>query len=221
MNATLKNLLPHLLAYFIIFLVSLFMFKSAWIDGKVLYQNDNIQAGGMAAELKEVKAETGTYPIWTNSSFAGMPAYQIMFVSKNLIKFPFNAFIMGKSMKPPHKTALLMMFGFYLMMVILGVDMWVALVGAVGFGLSAYYMDLLEAGHSTKYVSIAYLAPMTAGVLLAFRKKYLLGGALLAFFLALSLIAFLNCLNPFTAEDSDKTSSKHSNFNGSPCSTLS
>jgi hypothetical protein len=65
----------------------------------------------------------------------------------------------------------------------------IALLGAAGFGLSAYYMDLLEAGHSTKYIAIAYMAPMLAGVILAFRKKYLIGGALFAFFLSLQLYA--------------------------------
>lgn len=189
MNQTLKNLLPHVLAYIFLFVVTLFMFKPAAIDGKVLQQGDNLQAGGMQAELKQYKQETGVYPIWTNAAFGGMPSYQILFVSKNLVKYPFNAMIWGKSMKPPHKAALLMMFGFYLLMVIIGIDLRIAVLGAVGFGLSAYYMDLLEAGHSTKYISIAYMAPMLAGVILAFRKKYLLGGALFAFFLSLQLYA--------------------------------
>ncbi|RMG86361.1 MAG: hypothetical protein D6714_04340, partial [Bacteroidetes bacterium] len=189
MNPTLKNLWPHLVAYLVLFLVAVIAFKPAAIDGKVLQQGDNLQAGGMQAEMKKVKAETGTYPLWTNAAFSGMPTYQILFVSKNLIRVPFNLLIWGKSMKPPHKAALLMMFGFYLLLVIMGVDLRLAVIGAAGFGLSAYYMDLLEAGHSTKYIAIAYVAPILAGAWLAFRKKYLLGGALFAFFLSLQLYA--------------------------------
>jgi hypothetical protein len=74
-------------------------------------------------------------------------------------------------------------------MVVLGADWRVALVGAAGFGLAANHMGLVEAGHSTKVVAAAYSAPILAGIVLTFRKQYLLGFGSTALFMALQLYA--------------------------------
>ena len=189
MTSTLKKLLPHLGAYLLFVIIACFVFKPLVFDGKVLRQGDNIRAGGMSAEMAKVSEETGKLPLWTNSMFAGMPSYQINYSTQNPFQHVYRAFILGKSVKPPHKALLLMMFGFYLLLISLKIDLRIAILGAIGFGFSAYYMDLVEAGHSTKIVAIAYLAPMLAGALLTFRKKYLLGGSIFAFFLALEVYA--------------------------------
>ncbi len=189
MIATLKKLLPHLGAYLFFAIVACFLFKPYVFDGKVLQQSDNIQAGGMYAEMTKVYEETGEYPLWTNSMFGGMPTYQIKYITNSPIKTVFNTIFLGKSVKPPHKTVLLIMFGFYILMITMKVDLRIAIVGSLGLGLSAYYMDLFLAGHSTKLVALAYMAPMLSGVLLAYRKKYLLGGALFAFFMGLQVYA--------------------------------
>ncbi|MEM8906227.1 MAG: hypothetical protein AAGD05_00145, partial [Bacteroidota bacterium] len=75
----------------------------------------------------------------------------------------------------------------YLFLIVLGVDWRIGLIGAIGFGLSTYYIDLAEAGHSTKMVALAYVPGVYAGAILAFRGRYLLGGGLFAFFLSLNL----------------------------------
>jgi hypothetical protein len=154
-----------------------------------LQQSDNIQAYGMQAELRKFKDKTGEYPLWTNSMFAGMPAYQILYAHKGLIQWVGKAALLGNGMAPPHTAILLMMAGFYLLLVVLGLDWRVGIVGAVGFGLAANHMGLVEAGHSTKVVAAAYSAPILAGLILTFRGKYWLGGALTALFVGLQLYA--------------------------------
>ena len=82
-----------------------------------------------------------------------------------------------------------MMAGFYFLLIVMRVDWRLALVGAVGFGMAANHMGLVAAGHSTKVIASAYMAPMLAGILLTFRGKYLLGGGLTALFMACQLYA--------------------------------
>lgn len=189
MNSTLKKLIPHIIAYFILLIISFIYFKPYVFDGKVLHQSDNMQALGMQAEMRKVSKETGEMPLWTNSMFSGMPSYQILFSSDNLIKHPFKAFLLGNHMSPPHTAMLLMFFGIYLLLVTLGVDWRIGIIGAVGFGFGCNFLDLFLAGHSTKIIALSYLAPITAGVLMAYRGKYLLGGAITAFFLSMQLYA--------------------------------
>ena len=189
MNPTVKKLLPHLIAYLILMAVSFIYFSPAVFEGKVLQQSDNIQALGMQAEMRKVEAQTGEYPLWTNSMFAGMPAYQILYQTGNVLQYVFKAFLLGNTMSPPHTGILLMMAGVYFLLIVLRVDWRIAVAGAVGFGLSTHFMDLVLAGHSTKVIALAYMAPTIAGILLTFRGKYLLGGTLTALFMSLQMYA--------------------------------
>ncbi|MFT4762117.1 MAG: hypothetical protein ACI9XO_001418 [Paraglaciecola sp.] len=189
MNPTIKKIVPHLAAFFILMAVSFIWFKPYVFDGKVLQQSDNVQALGMQAEMRKVSKETGKLPLWTNSQFAGMPAYQILYSTKNQLKHVFKAALLGNYMSPPHTAILLLMIGFYFLMIVLGVDWRIGILGAIPFGLSVYYMDLVVAGHSTKLIAIGYLAPILAAMLLVFRKKYLAGGGLFALFFGLQMYA--------------------------------
>ncbi|MEZ4959900.1 MAG: hypothetical protein R2830_08780 [Saprospiraceae bacterium] len=189
MNPTLKKFLPHLIAYVIMLAIAFVRFAPIVFEGKALQQSDNIQAYGMQVELRKFHDKTGEYPLWTNSMFAGMPAYQIMYAHKGLLQWVGKAALLGNGMAPPHTGILLMMACFYLLLIVLGVDWRVGIVGAVGFGLAANHMGLVEAGHSTKVVAAAYSAPILAGLILTFRGKYWLGGALTALFVGLQLYA--------------------------------
>lgn len=189
MNPTIKKIVLHIAAFFILMAVSFIWFKPYVFDGKVLQQSDNIQALGMQAEMRKVLKDTGKMPLWTNSQFAGMPAYQILYNTKNQLKHVFKAALLGNYMSPPHTAILLVMLGFYFLMILLGIDWRIGILGAVPFGLSVYYMDLVVAGHSTKLIAIGYLAPIVGAMLLVFRKKYLVGGGLFALFFGLQMYA--------------------------------
>ena len=81
------------------------------------------------------------------------------------------------------------MLGFYILLLAFGVDCWLALVGAVAFGFSSYFFIILQAGHNSKMDALSYIAPMIAGIWLAYRGKYLLGAALAGLFLGLEINA--------------------------------
>lgn len=190
MIANLKKYLVHILAYLILLTVSFVYFSPAAFEGKVLQQSDNIMARGMQAELREYQdPDTGAYPLWTNSMFSGMPGYQILYNTKSPLKYCFTAFLLGNPMWPPHTGVLLLMAGFYFLMVVLKVDWRIALITSIAFGFGSNFMDQVLTGHSTKIVAMGYMGPVLASVILCFRGRYLLGGALTAYFMALQLLA--------------------------------
>src|SRR5690606_28035550 len=125
-------------------------------------------------------------PLWTNSMFSGMPTYQV------LIDLPSNigTYIMRgfKAVFPhPIDVAILYLLGAYLLLVSMRLNPWVAAVGAIAFAFSSYNFIYLEAGHSSKAYAIAFLAPILAGIIQTFRGKYLIGGLLIALFVALEI----------------------------------
>ncbi len=189
-QSTLKRLLPHLFAYFLMMAASFIFFSPYVFEGKVLTQGDNVRARGMQAEITKHRAETGEIPLWTNSMFGGMPAYQIQMDSKkNLIRIPYTFLFLKQSLTKPHVVVLVAMLCCYILLITLGVDWRLSIIGAVGFGLSNYQIDLAEAGHSTKMAAVALLPGVFAGALLAYRGKYLLGGAMFGLFLGMEILA--------------------------------
>lgn len=189
MNPTFKKIFPHLIALFVFFIVTIIYFKPYVFDGEVLGQQDLELANGMQGEIRKYKAETGDIPLWTNAMFSGMPAYQILYHTANPLKHLFKGFLLGHAMSPPWPPIFLMMAGFYLLMIVLKVDWRIALFGGLSFGLATNHIILVEAGHMTKLVASAYMAPILAGVILALRKRYILGGALIALFVAMQVTA--------------------------------
>jgi hypothetical protein len=183
----LQKAIPHLIALGIFFaLCAAFFFPQ--LEGKMPQQGDIIQYRGMSQEVREYKEQTGETSLWTNAMFGGMPTYQINTVSEgNTLKVLDNIGTLG--MKPPIGRFFLAMAGFYLLMVVLGANPWLAVIGAIAFGLTTNNLILFEAGHETKVKSISYLPIVTVGLLMAFRKRYLLGGILFATGLGLNIMA--------------------------------
>jgi len=189
-QSTLKRLLPHLLAYFLMMAISFIFFSPYVFEGKVLTQGDNVRARGMQGEITKVEDETGERPLWTNSMFGGMPSYQIqMSPGNNLTRIPYGLLFLKQSVTKPHTVVLVAMICCYLLLITLGVDWRLSIIGAVAFGLSNYQIDLAEAGHSTKMAAVALLPGVFAGALLTYRGKYLLGGALFGLFMAMEILA--------------------------------
>ncbi len=189
MNSGWKKFLPHIIAYAILLTLAFIRFAPITFEGKTLLQSDNLQAVGMQGESRKIHDKTGEYPLWTNAAFAGMPVYQILYPTSNLMQYVNKGFLLGNNMAPPHTGILLMMAGMYLLLIVLGLDWRIGIIGAVGFGFAANHFALAEAGHSTKIIAMAYMAPILAGLVLSFRGKYWLGGGLTALFTALELFA--------------------------------
>ena len=190
MNTIIKKIIPHAIAVAIFAVIAIITFKPTLENPpKELFQSDNIQAEGNSAEIKKYDKETGDWPLWTNGVFAGMPSYQINYKAKNLLFHVYKALLLGNGSKPPITSLLLLMSGMYLLLILIGLDWRMSICLAAGFGFTSNYMDLYQAGHSTKLIAIAYMAPALAGILLTYRGKLLLGGSMTALFMGLQLFA--------------------------------
>lgn len=186
MNFNFKKLIPHAIAVLGFIIVTLIYF-SPLLEGKKLKQADVSNFKGMSKEIFDYReAHPGEEPLWTNSMFGGMPAYQIsVLYPSNLIKNLTKVFSVGI----PHPASILFLcfIGFYFLLITLEVDFLLAAIGALAFGLSSYFLIIIEAGHNPKGYAIAYMAPVIAGILLTYRGKLLLGAAITAFMLSLEL----------------------------------
>ncbi|MBN3034346.1 MAG: YfhO family protein [Bacteroidales bacterium] len=188
MNTTLiRSGLPHAVAL-VIFILITFIYLNPLFEGKRLRQDDIMRHKGMSREIVEFRDRTGGEPLWTNSMFSGMPAYQISVKYKgNLIRFLDDVIRLGL----PHPAGLvfLYMLGFYFLMLTLRMNPWLSMVGAVAFGFSSYFFIILEAGHNSKAHSIGYMAPVLAGIIMTYRGRYLAGALITGLALALQVYA--------------------------------
>ncbi len=182
-----KQLWPHLLALALFFLTVIVLFLPHF-QGETLQQGDIVQYRGASREISEFYQETGERTNWTNAMFGGMPTYQISAVSAgNQLKYAnrlFRGFMGG-----PAGFVFCGMLTFYLMMVLLGVNHWLAIAGAITTAIATNNIVLYQAGHVSKLGVIMYLPLVAAGVLLAFRNRYLLGGAVFALGMGLAILA--------------------------------
>ncbi|MCC6690629.1 MAG: hypothetical protein IT235_03775, partial [Bacteroidia bacterium] len=183
----LKKLLPHVIAIVVFAMLAGIYFKPVF-DDKQLKQGDITNFTGMSKEIADFRKQYNEEPLWTNSMFSGMPAFQISVLHpSNLIQYVDKIFKLG--LPHPINLVFLYMLGFYILLLVLGIDSWLGLLGAIAFAFSSYFFIIIEAGHNSKAHAIAYMAPVVAGFILTFRGKYFLGGAIAALFLALDLYA--------------------------------
>ncbi len=182
----LKKNMPHIIVVGLFILISMVYFNPL-LSGKKLYQGDITNFKGMSQEIADFRKEHNEEPYWTNSMFGGMPAYQIsVLYNHDWIKTIDSAI---RFLPRPADYLFLYFVSFYFMMILLGNDWRVSLIGALAFGLSTYFLIILDAGHNAKAHAIGYFPMITAGIILAFRKKYLLGGIITALFMSLEINA--------------------------------
>lgn len=183
----LKTLAPHLLAV-ITFIVITFLYFPPLMEGKVIRQGDIMQYIGMSKEISDFREKTGEEALWTNSMFGGMPAYQISVVYHQNVAKKINN-IISLQLPVPAVYLFLALVGFYILMLVMGANIWIAVAGAIAFGFSSYFFIIEAAGHNSKAHAMTFIAPIIAGVILAYRGRFLLGAAIFALFLALQLNA--------------------------------
>ena len=182
-----KGAVPHLFAL-AAFLLITFVYFQPLFEGKKIYQGDIINYKGMSQELIEYRSETGKEALWTNRMFGGMPAYQISHhTPSNLTRYADK--IVSFNFPREASFVLIAFIGFYILLLSMGLAPTMAIAGALGFGLTSYLFIIIEAGHNTKAHAMAYMAPVLAGIIMAYRGKLLRGSAITALFLALQLRA--------------------------------
>jgi len=186
-KSIIKFLIPHLSAV-IIFLIIGFVFFQPVLEGKQLKKSDTLQALGYKKEIMDFRKSTGEDPLWTNSMFAGMPAYQITVEYKSKFMQFFKE-CMELNTPSPVRYLMIYLIGFYILLISLQVNPWLSIGGAIAYAFSTYFIIIIGAGHLWKVNALAFIPPALAGILLTFRGKYILGGLLTSFFLILELYA--------------------------------
>ncbi|WP_311949648.1 hypothetical protein [Mucilaginibacter terrae] len=173
-------------AIFGVFLAMCFVYFTPAFQGKALNQGDVMRAQATQKEIMDVKEKTGKAPLWTNSMFSGMPSYQVWApYPSNVTTYVVDTL---KTIFPnPVDTVLLLLMGTYFLLSVLRLNPWLAAAGAVAFTFSTYNFILIDAGHANQVYAIAFFAPLIASIIMAFRGRYLLGGTLTAFFLAMEI----------------------------------
>lgn len=188
MNSKLKALLPHIIAIAVFIGLSSIYF-SPLFDGNALRQSDVKQFQGMAKEIVDYRLmNDNKEPLWSNSMFGGMPAYQVS-VSHDSNVLIYVDRIIKLGLPTPVGILFVAMLGFYIFALCLKINPWLGILGAIGFGFSTINILYLAGGHITKVNAIIYMAPALGGMLLAFRGKWLLGSAIFGLFLGLNITA--------------------------------
>jgi len=186
LNNIIKKTTPHIIAVLIFLVITIIYFYPV-LEGKVLHTNDATVALNSSKEIIDFRARYGEEPLWTNSMFSGMPAYLISALySGNIIK---QAHVLLTLAGLPISSIFLSMVGFYLLLLFFKVDWRLAIAGAIAYGFSTYFFFILEAGHNTKAIALAYMAPMIGGVYYAYRYHAIKGALITTFFLGLEILA--------------------------------
>jgi len=158
------------------------------MQGKRVKQHDMEMHKGMAQELTQYRESTGETALWTNSAFSGMPAWNITAPQKtNLFQYVHKVLSIG--LPSPLGSVFISMLGFFILLLVLDVGVWVSALGAIAYGFTSYLFIIIGAGHNAKAVAMAYMAPVIAGVLLTYKGKYLWGLVLTAIAASLELYA--------------------------------
>ncbi len=158
------------------------------MQGKRVKQHDMEMHKGMAQEIVEFKEATGEQTLWTNSAFSGMPTWNISAPQKTNL-FQYVQKLLSIGLPSPLGSLFISMLGFFILLLVLDVGLWVSAIGAIAYGFTSYFFIIIGAGHNAKAFAMAYMAPVIAGVLLAYKGKYLWGAVLTAIAVALELHA--------------------------------
>jgi len=182
-----RNLLPYAVA-FLVFSIIIAVYFYPVLQGKKLAASDMVHFKGMSKEIVDHREKTGEEALWTNNMFSGMPAYLISVrYDNNLMNNVHSILRLGLHL--PIGMIIIYFLGFYFLLLVLRVNRWLSIAGAIAFAFSSYFFIIFEAGHTSKAYAIGFMAPVLAGVILAYRGKYLAGGIITAFFLALEIVS--------------------------------
>lgn len=186
-NFNFKKLLPHLVAVAIFLIVAIIYCKPA-MQGKVVSQHDMQGWRGMAQQSFEFKEQYGHFPLWTNSMFGGMPAYQIAMSGKTPVSVHYVQDILTLGLPIPVSYFFLACICFYFLCIVVRVNPWLGILGGLAYAYSTFDPIIVSVGHDTQMISIGLAPAVLAGILLLLHKKYWAGFAITALFSALLIM---------------------------------
>lgn len=187
MNSSfLKKAVPHLIALGIFLLVTIVYFQPAF-QGKVVNQHDIIGWKGMAQQSFEFKEKNGHFPLWTNSLFSGMPAYNIALEGTHAVSIGYIYMFLSLGLPEPAQYFFIACICFYFLCMVMRIRPWLAILAALAYTYCSYYAVIAGVGHNSKMQAMALAPAVIASLLLLFERKYLWGTALLAIFFGLQV----------------------------------
>jgi len=184
-----KKFLPDLIAILAFIVISFIYFFPATTEDRILFQHDTVAGAGAGQEAKEYYERTGERTRWTNALFGGMPTYQMSPSYDSTEPLTFVQKVYHLFLPNYVWLTFIMMLGFYILLRAFGIPAWLAGLGGIIWGFSSYFFILIAAGHIWKFITLAYIPPTIAGIVLAYRKKYLLGGIITALFMAMQILS--------------------------------
>ena len=186
---SLKVWLPDVLMVVLFVLISFAYFFPADIEGRILYRHDSSASRGAGQEAIEYLQRTGERTRWTNSIFCGMPTYQMApsYNSTTVLQKAGDAFHLWLPENVWYVFVYLL--GFYILLRAFDFRQYLAALGAIIWAFSSYFFIIIAAGHIWKVMALGYLPPMIAGIVLAYKGRYLWGLVVTAFFAALEVLS--------------------------------
>ena len=186
---TYKKFLPDVVVILVFAIISFAYFLVPITQGKILFQHDASAGVGSAQEFTEYQNRTGETTRWTNSIFGGMPTYQMSpsYQSTDGLSQVMNAYHLWLPDNVWFLFAYLL--GFYILLRAFDFRQTLAALGSIMWAFSSYFLIIIAAGHLWKVMALAYLPPMIAGIVLAYRGRYLSGFIVTALFTAFEIKA--------------------------------
>ena len=186
---TYKKFLPDVVVILVFAIISFAYFLVPITQGKILFQHDASAGVGSAQEFTEYQNRTGETTRWTNSIFGGMPTYQMSpsYQSTDGLSQVMNAYHLWLPDNVWFLFAYLL--GFYILLRAFDFRQTLAALGSIMWAFSSYFLIIIAAGHLWKVMALAYLPPMIAGIILAYRGRYLSGFIVTALFTAFEIKA--------------------------------
>ena len=184
-----KNWLPHLMAV-LIFLVLTLVYFGPVLQGKDLMQGDAISSQGWGKDARDYHEATGDYAYWSNAMFSGMPSnYTFSPQPVNIFGAADKVLTLGMfGASRRHIGAIFLTFVcFYIFLLSMGCRSWLSVAGSIAYTLCSYNFIIIEAGHMSKSLVMATMAPIIGGVILCYRGQLLRGALLTLIFSGLNI----------------------------------
>lgn len=186
-NIEWKKILKYALPI-LAFVVIAYGYAPQVLEGKIVNQSDISSWEGMANEIVSWnKANPGERTLWTNSMFSGMPATSISVIYEgDFTQWLYDIFFTGER---PASYLLISLVGGFLLMLAFGCNVYLAFLGAIAISFCSYNMQIIQVGHNSKMVAIAFMPWVLAAVVYAYRKCAFWGALLFAFALSFQIKA--------------------------------
>ena len=185
-----KQFVPDVLAIVFFVAISCLYFMGPIRDGLVLTGQDHSAAVGSNVEMEQYRAtHHGERSRWTNTLFSGMPTYQMSpsYPSTDTLSHIESIYQLGLPAVAAY--IFMMLLGFYIMLRAFDFRVWMAALGAVMWAFSSYYFIIIAAGHIWKLLTLSFIPPTIAGMVLCYRGKYLWGIVVTGIFTALQILS--------------------------------